>query len=489
MTQARSDRLDPALLRLIVVLLMGGLMGLLDGTIVNVGIGTLGDHFDSSLSTVGWVATGYLLAVTLAIPFTAWAVDRFGSKKMWLIGLTLFVAGSLASGIAWNIESLIVFRVLQGFGGGMLDPIMLTLLARVAGPKRVGRVMGLMGIVIPLGPVLGPILGGLIIEGLDWRWMFLVNIPIGVLAFLLSLRIVPTDPPKSERSTTPLDVIGLALLGPAFAVLTFALSRAGEDAGFGSTPVIVALALGAVLLIGYGAHAVRVGAKALISLGLFRSRSFSASVAVMGLTGVMLFSMLFLVPLYQQQVRGHGVLAAGLLLAPLGVGSFLAMPVAGRLSDKIGAKRLAPFGAFIIVLSSLAYTQAGATTSEVLLGICAFTTGVGLGFIGAPTMGSLYRTLPGESVAQGTSALYIVNQLGASLGIAVVALLLQRQADSGHTAVESFQTTSWWVFGAAVAVLISGWFLPGRPEPAQAPAEEQNDPQQDGTQSTVAAQG
>ncbi|WP_069883876.1 hypothetical protein [Streptomyces luteocolor] len=288
-----------------------------------------------------------------------------------------------------------------------------------------------------------------------------MNIPIGVLAFALSLRIVPADPPKSERSATPLDFVGLALLGPAFAVLTFALSRAGEDAGFGSAPVIVARVLGAVLLVGYGAQAVRVGAKALIGLGLFRSRSFSASVTVMGLTGVMLFSMLFLVPLYQQEVRGHGVLAAGLLLAPL--------------------------GAFVIAVSSLAYTQAGATTSEVLLGACAFTTGVGLGFIGAPTMGSLDRTLPGESVAQGTSALYIINQLGASLGIAVVALLLQRQADSGHSPVESFRTTSWWVLGAAVAVLIAGWFLPGRPDPAPAAAEEQGGAAQDDAESAVAA--
>ncbi|MFE0171213.1 DHA2 family efflux MFS transporter permease subunit [Streptomyces sp. NPDC059002] len=469
--RGRGDRLDPALLRLIAVLLMGGLMGLLDGTIVNVGIGTLGDHFDSSLGTVGWVATGYLLAVTLAIPFTGWAVDRFGSRRMWLTGLALFVVGSLASGLAWNVESLIAFRVVQGFGGGMLDPIMLTLLARVAGPERVGRVMGLMGIVIPLGPVLGPILGGLIIEGLDWRWMFLVNIPIGVLAFALSLRVVPADLPKSERTAAPLDVLGLALLGPAFAVLTFALSRAGEDSGFGAAPVIVALALGALLLIGYGVHAVRVGSRALIGLGLFRSRGFSASVAVMGLTGVMLFSMLFLVPLYQQEVRGHGVLAAGLLLAPLGVGSFLAMPVAGRLSDKVGARRLAPLGALVIALGSLVHVRAGVSTSEVLLGACAFTTGVGLGLIGAPTMGSLYRTLPGESVAQGTSVLYIVNQLGASLGIAVVALLLQRQADGGHAAVESFQAASWWVFGAAVAVLVAGGFLPGKQETAAAGAK------------------
>ncbi|MFF2808874.1 DHA2 family efflux MFS transporter permease subunit [Streptomyces sp. NPDC058000] len=487
MTQARGDRLDAGLLRLIGVLLLGGLLGLLDSTIVNVGMGTMARHFDTTLNTVGWVATGYLLAVSIAIPFTAWAVERFGSKKMWLIGLSLFVLGSLASGISWNIESLIVFRVIQGFGGGMLDPIMLTVLAKVAGPSRAGRVMGLMGIVIPLGPVLGPILGGVIIQGLDWRWMFLINLPIGLVAILLSLRVVPADPSSEERASTPLDIVGLALLGPAFAILAFALSQAAGNAGFGAPPVVVALILGAVLLVAYLVYAARVGVKAIIRLSLFRSRSFSASVTVMGLTGVMLFSMLFLVPLYQQRVRGHEVLAAGLLLAPLGVGSFLAMPIAGRLSDKVGARRLAPLGGLLIALSAFAYTQADARTSEVLLGLCAFVTGVGLGFIGAPTMGSLYRTLPGDAIAQGTSALYIVNQLGASLGTAVVALLLQSQTDAGSTQVVAFQSASWWVFAAAVAVLVSGWFLPGKT--ATAAAAEERPAAQNDAQDAVAAQG
>ncbi|ANZ13937.1 EmrB/QacA subfamily drug resistance transporter [Streptomyces noursei ATCC 11455] len=463
MTQARGDRLDPGLLRLIGVLLLGGLMGLLDGTVVNVGIGTMAHHFGTTLNTVGWVATGYLLAVGIAIPFTAWAVERFGSKKMWLIGLSLFVLGSLASGVSWDIGSLIAFRVIQGFGGGMLDPIMLTVLAKVAGPSRVGRVMGLMGIVIPLGPVLGPILGGVIIQGLDWRWMFLINLPIGLVAILLSLRVIPADPSSRERSAAPrLDIIGLALLGPAFAILAFALSQAAGDAGFGAAPVIVALVLGAVLLAAYCAHAARVGVKAIIRLNLFRSRGFAASVTVMGLTGIMLFSMLFLVPLYQQRVRGHEVLAAGLLLAPLGIGSFLAMPIAGRLGDTVGARRLAPLGGLIVALGALVHTQADDHTSEILLGLCAFGAGVGLGFIGAPTMGSLYRTLPQDAIAQGTSALYIINQLGASLGTAVVALLLQSQTDAGSAQVQSFRGASWWVFAAAVAVLVSGWFLPGR---------------------------
>ncbi|CAO5173221.1 MFS transporter, DHA2 family, multidrug resistance protein [Frankia sp. AiPs1] len=474
MAQGQDDRLDPALLRLIGVLLLGGLMGLLDGTIVNVGIDTLGKHFDAPLSTVGWVATGYLLAVTVAIPLSGWAVDRFGTRRIWLSGLSLFLAGSLACGLAPSIGALVVFRVIQGFGGGMLDPVMLTLLARAAGPARVGRVMGLMGIVIPLGPVLGPIVGGVIIEHLSWRWMFLVNLPIGLTALAASLKVVPVDAPDPGQSTARLDTVGVSLLCPGFAVLVYALSQAGEH-GFGAVRVPVTLAIGGVLLLAYIGHALRVREAALIDLRLFASRGFSASVAVMAVTGVMLFSMLFVVPLYYQQLRGHDVLGAGLLLAPLGVGSFIAMPLAGRLSDRVGARVLAPGGAALIAVSALVFTRSGTDTSEALLGVAAFVTGLGLGFIGAPTMGALYRTLPPASVPQGTSALYVLNQLGASLGIAIVAFILQRGISGGVPSVHAFQSAFWWVLGGAIAVLLSGLFLPGRPQPAPQPDAEQRE--------------
>ncbi|MYT28155.1 MFS transporter [Streptomyces sp. MspMP-M5] len=347
--------------------------------------------------------------------------------------------------------------------------------------------LGTIGWVATLGPVLGPLLGGVILQNLGWRWMFLLNLPVGLLAILLSLRVLPADPPPVARPSVRLDIIGLALLGPSFALLAFALSQAAGDAGFAATPVIVALALGVALLAAYLAYAARVGAQALIRLSLFRSRGFTAGVTVMGLTGVVLFSMLFLVPLYQQRVRGHEVLASGLLLAPLGVGSFLAMPLAGRLSDRVGARRLAPLGGLVIALSAFVHTRADGRTSEVLLGIGAFATGVGLGFIGAPTMASLYRTLPEDVTAQGTSALYIVNQLGASLGTAVVALLLQSQSPAGGTRVAAFQNASWWVCAAAVAVLVSGWFLPGKTATAAAVNGQQSAARRKGAQGTVEA--
>ncbi len=185
-----DDRLDAPLSRMIAVILLGGLLGILNSTMVAVGTGTLATAFGTSLSTIGWASTGFLLAVTATIPFTTWAVDRFGGKRLWLYGLTVFLAGSLAAGLAWDVGSLIVFRVVQGAGAGILDPLVLILLARAAGPHRAGRVMGLMGVVLSLGPVLGPIAGGLTLNVLPWRWMFLLSVPVALIAIVLAIRAV-----------------------------------------------------------------------------------------------------------------------------------------------------------------------------------------------------------------------------------------------------------------------------------------------------------
>ncbi|MGI5151565.1 DHA2 family efflux MFS transporter permease subunit [Plantactinospora sp. CA-294935] len=464
MTQARDDKLDPALLRLISVVLLGGIMGILDGTMVAVAVDTLTDRFVTSVSTIGWVSTGYLLALTVTIPVTTWAVDRFGARRLWLFGLLLFLFGSLTSGLAWNIESLIVFRLLQGVGAGILDPLVLTLLARAAGPRRAGRVMGLMGAVLPLGPVLGPVLGGVVLDGFGWRWMFLVNLPIGVVAFLLALRVIPVDTPDAEQPRNRLDLIGLTLSGPAVAALILALTQVAHTGEFASGPVLVPLVLGIVLLTGYVVHALRVRDRPpLIDVRLFRSRSFSASVSVQGLVGVVTFSVLFVLPLYYQQMHGQGdgALVAGLLVAPMGLGSVLAMPVAGRLSDRLGARGLAQGGAVVAALSAFAFTRIGADTDPVWSGVTAFVIGVGLGFVAAPTMGSLYRTLPGHQVPQGSSVLYMLNQLGASIGIAVVAVIVDT---AGEDAMRGFQGVYWWVFAAVLVILAGSTLLPGRPE-------------------------
>ncbi|EFC80549.1 DHA2 family efflux MFS transporter permease subunit [Parafrankia sp. EUN1f] len=462
-------RLDSALLILVGVMVLGAMLSYLDATIVNVGISTLAGEFDASLGTIEWVTTGYLLAVALAIPLTGWAMARFGARRMWLLGLSLFLAGSVLCAVAWNAPSLIAFRILQGLGGGTIDPIMMTVVAGAAGPARIGRVMGLISIPITLGPVLGPIVGGLLLENLSWQWMFLVNVPFAVAAIVLAVLVLPADPPRGDAAA-PLDTLGVLLLCPGFAAIVFALSRAGSD-GFRGAPVLVGLLLGAALFAGYVAHALRTAATPLLDLRLFVSRGFTASVTIMFLVGGGLFALLFLLPLYYQQVHGHTVLASGLLVAPLGVGAMIGMPLAGNLADRIGARLLVPTGALLVALGALAFTRSDAGTSQALLTPAQFAVGLGLGLVGAPTMGSVYRTVPLDAVAGATGAVFILNQIGASLGVAVVALILQGGGAHALPTVSSFGNAFWWPVAAGLIVFAAGFLLPGRPAPAGAGAD------------------
>ncbi|MFI6510442.1 DHA2 family efflux MFS transporter permease subunit [Streptosporangium sp. NPDC050855] len=471
-----DGRLDRPLLTLIGVVLLGGLLGILNSTMAAVATTTLVGALDASLSTVGWASTGFLLAVTTTIPFTTWAVDRYGGRRLWLAGLAVFVAGSLAAGLAWNAGSLIAFRTLQGFGAGVLDPLVLILLARAAGPARAGRVMGLMGVVLSLGPVLGPIVGGAVLGGLSWRWMFLLSVPVGLIAYLLAVRVLPTDPPAVRRSAVRLDVLGLALLGPGFSAMVLALSQTAEHGAFTVWQALLPLAAGIVLITGYVLRAL--GSRRtppLIDVRLFADRGFAAGVTIMGLGGLATFATLFTLPLYHQQAHGHGVLAAGLLMAPAGLGSAVAMPLAGRLSDRIGTRGLAAGGALVAGLSALAFTRITADTGQGWPVLAALTIGLGMGCFSAPTMGSLYRSLPGPLVAQGSSVLYMLNQLGAALGIALVTLILQTSAD----VITGLHGVFWLVTVLIVAVLAAIPLLPGRthapsthPEPATTGAKE-----------------
>lgn len=462
--ESNPARLDSGLLTLLGVMVLGGMMSYLDATIVNVGISTLGGEFKATLATIEWVTTGYLLAVALAIPLAGWALVRFGAKRMWLLGLTVFLIGSTLCAFAWNAESLIAFRVLQGLGGGMIDPIMMTVVAGAAGPARIGRVMGLVSVPITLGPVVGPIVGGLLLDNLSWEWLFLVNIPFALAAIILAVKVLPADPPPSG-DPVPLDVLGVFLLSPGFAALVYALSQAGAH-GFGSGSVLIGLAIGLALFAAYAVHALRTDKTPLLDLRLFSSKGFTASVTTMFLLGGGLFSLLFLLPLYYQQVQGHSVLQSGLLLAPLGLGTLIGMPLAGNLADRFGARVLVPTGALLIGAGALVFTQSGPDTSQVLLTVAQFAAGFGMGLVGAPTMGSVYKTVPGEAVAGATGAVFILNQIGASLGIAVVALILQGGGEHATPTVDSFANAFWWAVAAAVVVFLAGLLLPGRPQPA-----------------------
>ena len=421
--QERERVIDPELRGLAIVVVLGTIMSIFDTTIVNVAIDTLGRDFHANLATIQWVSTGYLLALALVIPLTGWMIERFGARRMYLISLSLFITGSALCGLAWSAGSLIAFRVLQGLGGGMILPIGQTILARAAGPHRMGRVMSIVGIPMLLGPVLGPALGGVIVDNFSWRWIFYVNIPIGLLALAFAAKKLKHD---ATGTAGKLDWVGFALLSPALAGIVYGLSEAGSSGGFGESRVIIGLVVGAALLAAFVWHALRVSAP-LIQLRLFRNRGFTAA----GITGFVLggtvFGAMFLMPLYYQIVRGQDALHAGLLLAPQGLGAMIAMPFAGRITDRVGAYRIVPIGVVTVILGTIVYTQVTPNTSEVLLAFALFIRGLGLGMSMMPSMSAAYQTLQPHEVPRATTTINILRQVGGSLGTAVLAVILQRQ--------------------------------------------------------------
>lgn len=487
--QSAPDSLDRGLLLVAMCVVLGAVMSILDVTVVNVAINTLAEDFETPLATIQWVATGYTLALATVIPLTGWGADRFGTKRLYITSIVLFVAGSILSGLAWNAESLIGFRVLQGFGGGMLMPAGMTILTRAAGPQRVGRVMSVMGVPMLLGPIFGPIIGGWLVDDFSWRWIFFINIPIGAIALIASLRILPTDVPSPGHR---LDVLGLVLLSPSLALLIYGLAESSTEGGFGHAQVLVPMAIGAVLLLFWFQHTRRTE-DALIDLKLFRNKTFSAATATMMLMIIALFGGMLLLPLYLQAVRGESALTTGLLMAPQGIGAMVAMPVAGLLTDKTGVGRIVPCGLALIGLSFLGLTQLTATTSYVWLSVLFVVMGLGMGFTMMPTMSGAMQTLRRASIARASTTLNIIQQVGSSIGTAVLVVILTAAisaripgASGGIGAAaapantppevlaqlqvkmaEAFGEAFWWALGlVTIAFLVALVLLPKhKPEP------------------------
>jgi EmrB/QacA subfamily drug resistance transporter len=487
-----ETRIDRALLAVSSVVVLGTIMSILDVTVVNVAINTLAATFHTSLTTIQWVSTGYTLALATVIPLSGWIADRFGTKRLYMISIALFLTGSALSGLAWSAGSLIFFRVLQGLGGGMIMPAGMTILTRAAGPQRIGRVMSIIGVPMLLGPIIGPILGGWLVADVSWRWIFFINVPIGILALTLAQRILPRDIPAREQR---LDYQGLLLLSPGLALFIYGLAETNSAGGFGSARVLAPLLVGLALVGAFSWHALHTRAP-LIDLRLFKDRTFATSSITLVLFAISVFGTFLLLPLYFQAVRGESALQAGLLLAPQGFGAMLAMPIAGQLSDRTGSGRIVPFGMVGIIAAVVWLTQIGAHTSYWATSVDLFVFGLGMGFTMMPVFSGAMQTMRKEAVARGSTSLNILQQTGASIGTAVLSVVLASAltaklgaGDNGGIGAASRMTSSarahvaplmaaafgqtfWWAVALLGAALVSSLLLPKtKPQLARAESE------------------
>jgi EmrB/QacA subfamily drug resistance transporter len=454
------------------VVILGMIMSILDSTIVNVALDTLGRDLHSPISQVQWVVTGYLLSLAAVIPVTGWAARRFGAKQVYLVSLVLFTAGSAACGLASSLGSLVLFRVLQGAGGGMIMPLAQLIMAQMAGPQRMGRVMAVVSMPAMLAPILGPVVGGLILQNLPWSWIFFVNVPVGFVAFALGWRMLPhTDSGEAGR----LDWLGLALMPTGAAAMVYGLSQLGAGAAFGSTLVLLPLIAGLALVGAFVMHALHVD-HPLLDVRLYANRVFTgASLTTFGVGGA-LFGAMILVPLYYQQVRGLSVIDTGLLNGPQGIGALVVMPIAGRLTERFGGGRIALAGVSLLTLSTVPFVFVTAHTSILLLSLVFVLRGVGIGMSFMPAMTAAFASLRPSQLADATPQINVLMRLGGAIGTAVLAVALQRAA-AGHAPTpaalaHAFDTAYWWALGMSLLSLVPCLMLLRAERPRAAVAHE-----------------
>jgi EmrB/QacA subfamily drug resistance transporter len=398
------DRLDPGIWKIIAVAVAGSFMPLLSTTMVNVSLSSLGTELHASLSAIQWVTSGYLLALALMVPLNGWLVERIGAKALYLSCFSAFTLSSALCGIAWSANALIGFRILQGMSGGLMAPMTQMMIARAAG-KHMARVMGYAAVPVLLAPILGPVIAGAILQFASWRWLFLVNLPVGAFAIILAIFFLPNDREETKRRN--LDLVGFALLSPGLVLFLYGSDHMGQRIGQ------VTLALSVVLLALFFRVAIHNGPRALIDLRLFKGRTFAAATVTQFVSNGISFAGQMLIPIYLIEACGRSPSATAWLLAPLGVGMICSYPWMGALTQRFGIRKVSAGGAFLALAGTLPFVWlASHGLSVAVLASALFLRGVGLSAVGIPSISAAYASVKMRDLPMAATSLNIVQRLG-----------------------------------------------------------------------------
>lgn len=454
--EPERERLDASVWKIAAVALFGGLIAQLDATIVNVSLSKLSADLHASFATIQWVTSGYLLALTLVLPLTGWLVDRIGGRALYLWCFAGFTLTSALCALAWSAPSLIGFRLLQGLAGGLLAPMAQMMVARAAG-KQLARVAGYMALPVLLAPVLGPVVAGAILQYASWRWLFLVNLPVGALAFALALLFLPQD--KQETAPRKLDWIGLVLLSPGLALFLYGADKIGDPVGQ------AALAAGVVMMATFLWSARRKGDTALIDLRLFRGRVFSVAAITQFLSNGTQFAGQMLIPAFLIQACGRSPAEMGWMLAPIGLGMMVTYPLMGRLTDRFGIRRVSAGGATLALFATLPFLYF-ASRGLVLFALLPtlFLRGLGMSAVGLPTLTAAYTSIGKRDLPMATTSLNIVQRLGGPTLTTLCATFLAWKLGSIATG-PAVSTAYVWAFALLCALHICTALITSRLPP------------------------
>ncbi|MEK4670073.1 MDR family MFS transporter [Niallia sp. FSL R7-0271] len=446
----------------------GMFLVILDSTIMNVAVPKLVNAFHTNLSTIQWVITAYTLSLSAVIPLAGWFSDRFSPKRMFMTSIVLFVLASVLCAMAQTPNQLIIFRILQGLGGGMVAPIGIATVFSVSPPDKRGSVMGILGIPMLLAPILGPVLSGWLIEYINWHWIFYINVPVGLLALFMAGRYLPKVKP---RNNSKLDLVGAILAPITFASLVFAVHQAGER-GWSNSWTIGSLVCGILFLAIFIWHELRQKSP-LLELRVFRSRAFVHGIIVAWLNQIALFGSILLFPLFLQQVKGLSPLEAGLYIIPQAILTTIGINLGGKLFDRYGVRPVAITGIISLSVSLFALTQLNAQTSPVYIMTSFAFAGLGQGLTMMQINTHVLKSAPKELVSRVTPITTSAQQIMSSFGVTFTTAYLSIQIRelpanfSLEQLGEAFGNTFWITLCFSLVALVLSFFFTKRALPSQ----------------------
>ncbi len=407
------------------------LIEIIDTSIVNVSL----DHIRGSLSAgfdeATWTITAYLVSNAIVIPMAGWLARLIGRKNYQIASIALFTFSSFMCGSAWSLSSLVFFRILQGIGGGGLVPISQSILLESFPREKHGQAMAIFGMGAMMGPIVGPLLGGWITDSLSWRWIFYINIPVGITAIIMNILVIE-DPPYMKRQKMKVDYWGLLFLSLGLGSLQFMFDKGEKEDWFESNLVVAVAIIAAVSLVFLVINE-RYSDRPIVNLRLFKDRTFTSGATVMFFVFLNLFGSIVLLPIFLQMMMGYTSFYAGLVLGPGGIATMLSMPIAGKLIGKVNPKRVLTVGMLICALSTYMMSRFTLQTDFWSFVWPRVVLGIGMGFTFIPLTTMTLSHIPKENMTEATSLYNLLRNMGGSVGIALTTTILSRRAQFHQT--------------------------------------------------------
>ncbi|WP_395541646.1 DHA2 family efflux MFS transporter permease subunit [Neotabrizicola sp. sgz301269] len=416
-------------------IMLATIMQVLDTTIANVALPSMTGDLGASQDTITWVLTSYIVASAIVTPMTGWLADRFGKRELFLVSIIGFVATSMACGMAWNLTSMVGFRLLQGVFGAAIVPLSQTFLLDINPREKAGQAMAMWGAGIMVGPIIGPTLGGWLTESYNWRWVFFINLPVGIIAFLGSAAFLP----RSTRRPRSFDLMGFGLLSLGIGALQMMLDRGGEVDWFSAGEIWIYAVLTFAGFWMFVVH-IRETDHPFLDPRMFADRNFAAGLLFIFVIGMLLLSSLALLPPMLSKIFGYPVITTGLVMAPRGVGTMISMLVVGRLVRLIDPRKLVVTGLLLTALSLWDMSGFSPQMDAWPVIRSGIVQGLGLGLVFVPLSTVAFATLEPRYRADATSLFSLVRNIGSSIGISVVSVLLTRNIQINHAELSAFIT-------------------------------------------------